>query len=106
MRHVFSLVGGGICGIDPVPVRAEIEAYAGQTAARDFGRIIGTATGGSLALGPGNDDSAGNPQAALATLLTRTISGAGQSLTLRGCVVDSAQWSYEFRSSKPRSFFE
>ncbi len=58
MRKVLSIDGGGIRGIIPAMVLAEIERRTGERIAEMFDLIAGTSTGGILALGltkPGQD---------------------------------------------------
>lgn len=57
--RVLSIDGGGIRGIIPATVLAEVERRAGQPVARLFDLIVGTSTGGILALGltvPGGEE--------------------------------------------------
>src|SRR4051812_11679883 len=51
--RILSLDGGGICGILPPSVLAELEQrfLGGQSIARHFDMIAGTSTGGIIALG-------------------------------------------------------
>jgi hypothetical protein len=51
--RVLSIDGGGICGILPASVLAELEQrfLGGQSVARHFDMIAGTSTGGIIALG-------------------------------------------------------
>ncbi len=58
MQRVLSIDGGGIRGIIPAMVLAEIERRTGERIAQIFDLIAGTSTGGILALGltkPGGD---------------------------------------------------
>jgi uncharacterized protein len=58
MRKVLSIDGGGIRGIIPAMVLAEIERRTGKRTAEVFDLLAGTSTGGILALGltkPGQD---------------------------------------------------
>src|SRR5215210_4815135 len=58
MKKVLSIDGGGIRGIIPAMVLAEIEARTGKRSAEMFDLVAGTSTGGILALGltkPGQD---------------------------------------------------
>lgn len=58
MRKVLSIDGGGIRGIIPAMVLAEIERRTGKRTAEVFDLVAGTSTGGILALGltkPGED---------------------------------------------------
>jgi uncharacterized protein len=62
MQKVLSIDGGGIRGIIPAMVLAEIERRTGKRTAEVFDLVAGTSTGGILALGltkPGRD---GEPQ--------------------------------------------
>jgi patatin-like phospholipase/acyl hydrolase len=62
MQKVLSIDGGGIRGIIPAMVLAEIEGRTGKSTAEVFDLVAGTSTGGILALGltkPGGD---GKPQ--------------------------------------------
>lgn len=51
VRRVLSIDGGGIRGIIPAHVIAHLEAASGRPAAQLFDLIVGTSTGGILALG-------------------------------------------------------
>lgn len=51
MKKILSLDGGGIRGIIPALVLAEIEKQTGKPIAESFDLIAGTSTGGILALG-------------------------------------------------------
>ena len=58
VRHVLSIDGGGIRGIIPAMVIAHIEKKMGRPAHKLFDLMVGTSTGGILALGlahPGPD---------------------------------------------------
>lgn len=58
MQRVLSIDGGGIRGIIPAMVLAEIEERTGKATAELFDLVAGTSTGGILALGltkPGQD---------------------------------------------------
>ena len=50
-RRVLSIDGGGIRGIIPALVIAHLEQKTGQPASELFDLIVGTSTGGMLALG-------------------------------------------------------
>jgi patatin-like phospholipase/acyl hydrolase len=66
---VLSIDGGGIRGVGPAMVLAEIEERTGRPAAERFDLIVGTSTGGILALGltrPGDD---GKPRYAAEKLI-------------------------------------
>ena len=61
IRRVLSIDGGGIRGVIPAHVLAHIESVSGLRAAQLFDLIVGTSTGGILALGltmPGRAKSA------------------------------------------------
>jgi uncharacterized protein len=61
MRKVLSIDGGGIRGIIPAMVLAEIERRTGKLTSEMFDLVAGTSTGGILALGltkPGQDGTA------------------------------------------------
>jgi uncharacterized protein len=69
MHKVLSIDGGGIRGIIPAMVLAEIEERTGKAASELFDLVAGTSTGGILALGltkPGPD---GKPQYGAGTLI-------------------------------------
>ena len=51
IRRVLSIDGGGIRGVIPAHVLAHIESVSGLRAAQLFDLIVGTSTGGILALG-------------------------------------------------------
>src|SRR5918997_6844902 len=58
MKKVLSIDGGGIRGIIPAMVLAEIERRTGKLTSEVFDLVAGTSTGGILALGltkPGQD---------------------------------------------------
>ena len=59
--RVLSIDGGGIRGIIPAIVLAEIEEITGEPIANLFDLIAGTSTGGILALGLAKPNSAGLP---------------------------------------------
>lgn len=58
--RILSIDGGGICGILPAAVLAEIETrfLGGASIARHFDMIAGTSTGGIIALGLGHGKTA------------------------------------------------
>lgn len=62
MKKILSIDGGGIRGLIPALVLAEIEARTGKSTADNFDLIAGTSTGGILALGLSKDDGDGRPQ--------------------------------------------
>ena len=51
MRKVLAIDGGGVRGIIPAMVLAEIEKQTGKPIAELFDLVVGTSTGGILALG-------------------------------------------------------
>ena len=62
MKRVLSIDGGGIRGLIPGLVLAEIESKTDKPVAECFDLIAGTSTGGILALGFCKDDGNGKPQ--------------------------------------------
>ena len=62
MKKVLSIDGGGIRGLIPALVLAEIESKTGKAIASSFDLIAGTSTGGILALGISKDDGNSKPQ--------------------------------------------
>ena len=62
MRKVLSIDGGGIRGIIPAIILAEIEERTGKRIAEMFDLIAGTSTGGILALGLTKPREDGKPQ--------------------------------------------
>jgi patatin-like phospholipase/acyl hydrolase len=69
MKKILSLDGGGIRGIIPAMVLAEVEARTGKSVAAMFDLIAGTSTGGILALALAKDNGQGAPQYAAADLV-------------------------------------
>jgi len=72
--RVLSIDGGGIRGIIPAKVLADLELRAGRPVAKLFDLVVGTSTGGILALGltaPGEGDSPRWAAADLADLYVR-----------------------------------
>ena len=67
--RILSIDGGGIRGIIPAMVLAELERKTGRPICRLFDLIAGTSTGGVLALALTKPDSAGNPAFAAARLI-------------------------------------
>jgi hypothetical protein len=61
MKTVLSIDGGGIRGLIPALVLAEIETRTGKSVADCFDLIAGTSTGGILALGFARGDGSGRP---------------------------------------------
>ena len=62
MKKILSIDGGGIRGIIPALVLAEIEKETGKSTAENFDLIAGTSTGGILALGLSKSDDNGKVQ--------------------------------------------
>ena len=61
LRKVLSIDGGGIRGIIPALVIAHLEKQAGKPAHELFDLMVGTSTGGMLALGLALSSEAGQP---------------------------------------------
>jgi patatin-like phospholipase/acyl hydrolase len=66
---ILAIDGGGIRGIIPATILAEIERRAAAPAARLFDLIAGTSTGGILALGLAKPGSDGEPAFSAADLV-------------------------------------
>lgn len=66
--RILSIDGGGIRGIIPASVLAELERRAGKPVAELFDLIAGTSTGGILALGLTLDGGEGKPRHSAADL--------------------------------------
>ncbi|MEY8689932.1 MAG: patatin-like phospholipase family protein [Leptothrix sp. (in: b-proteobacteria)] len=62
MKWILSIDGGGIRGIIPALVLAEIESRTGKPIAQMFDLVAGTSTGGILALGLAKDRGDRTPQ--------------------------------------------
>jgi uncharacterized protein len=62
MKKILSIDGGGIRGLIPALVLAEIESRTGKAVAECFDLIAGTSTGGILAMGLARDDGNGKPR--------------------------------------------
>lgn len=61
-RKILSIDGGGIRGIIPALVIAHLEQKAGKPASELFDLMVGTSTGGMLALGLALQDQDGRPR--------------------------------------------
>src|SRR5262245_32275966 len=53
MKRILSIDGGGIRGVFPASLLAEVEESIGASVANYFDLIVGTSTGGIIALGLG-----------------------------------------------------
>ncbi|MBV0900082.1 MAG: patatin-like phospholipase family protein [Wolbachia endosymbiont of Fragariocoptes setiger] len=62
VKHILSVDGGGIRGIIPAIILAEIEKRAKKPIAEIFDLMAGTSTGGIVVAGLCKKDSNGNPQ--------------------------------------------
>ena len=62
MKKILSIDGGGIRGLIPALVLAEIEKKTGKPISKCFDLIAGTSTGGILALGLSKPDENGLPE--------------------------------------------
>ena len=69
MKKILSIDGGGIRGIIPAMVLAEIERITEVPTAENFDLIAGTSTGGILALGLSRPDDEGNARYSAADLV-------------------------------------
>jgi patatin-like phospholipase/acyl hydrolase len=58
MKKILAIDGGGIKGVFPASVLAQVETHVGQKVADFFDLIVGTSTGGIIALGLGMGFSA------------------------------------------------
>ncbi len=62
IKYILSVDGGGIRGIIPAIILAEIEKRTRKRVAEIFDLIAGTSTGGIVVAGLGKKDEQGNPQ--------------------------------------------
>lgn len=62
MKKILSIDGGGIRGVIPATILCQIEKMTGKRTAELFDLIIGTSTGGILALGSCVRDTTGKPR--------------------------------------------
>src|SRR3989442_4572018 len=67
--RILSIDGGGIRGIIPAMVLAELERKTGRPICNLFDLIAGTSTGGVLALALTKPDAAGKPAVSAARLI-------------------------------------
>ncbi len=99
-RRVLSIDGGGIRGIIPAHVIAHIEAVSGQSAAALFDLIVGTSTGGILALGlttPARADAASTDEPVIPT--PRYSAAALKALYVKeGATIFSSSLLHRLRS--------
>lgn len=84
MIKVLSLDGGGIRGIIPAMVLAEIENRTRKPISLLFDLIAGTSTGGLLALGLAKPDAEGKPQFSAADMV-RLYENNGREIFSRSC---------------------
>ena len=68
MKRILSIDGGGIRGIIPAAILAEIERKTGKPISSLFDLVAGTSTGGMLALGLNMPDGTGAPRHTAASL--------------------------------------
>jgi len=69
MKKLLSIDGGGIRGIIPATILAEIEQRTGKRVANMFDLIAGTSTGGIISLMLTRDDGSGSPKHSAADLV-------------------------------------
>lgn len=84
MIKVLSLDGGGIRGIIPAMVLAEIEKRTRRPVSLLFDLIAGTSTGGLLALGLTKPDAEGKPEFSAADMV-RLYENHGREIFSRSC---------------------
>jgi uncharacterized protein len=82
VKKVLSIDGGGIRGVIPAVVLAEIEERTGRAVAELFDLVAGTSTGGILALGLTKPDGDGGP-AFTAAQLARLYHDEGRTIFSR-----------------------
>ncbi len=82
MKKLLSIDGGGIRGIIPAMILAEIEQRTNTRVAQMFDLIAGTSTGGIIALTLTRDDGRGSPKHAAADLVELYLS-RGQEIFSR-----------------------
>ncbi len=70
MKAILSIDGGGIRGVVPALVLAQLEEYVGMPVARMFDLIAGTSTGGILALALAKPAFDGQPEYTAANLVS------------------------------------
>lgn len=69
MKMILSIDGGGIRGIIPAMILAEIEQLTGKPAHQNFDLLAGTSTGGMIALGLCKDNGQGGAEKSAADLV-------------------------------------
>lgn len=84
MIKILSIDGGGIRGLIPAMVLAEIEKRTGRPVARLFHLIAGTSTGGLLALGLTKPNAEGKPEFS-ANDLVKLYEEYGDQIFSRSC---------------------
>ena len=82
MKYVLSIDGGGIRGIIPALVLAEIEKRTGKSVSELFDLVAGTSTGGILALGLLKDNGLGKAEFS-ARALVKIYQDRGQEIFSR-----------------------
>jgi uncharacterized protein len=90
IRKVLSIDGGGIRGLVPALILAEIEARTGKSIASSFDLIGGTSTGGILALGLSKNDGSGKPAYSALTL--------AEIYQKRGSEIFSRTWKTDIKT--------
>lgn len=70
MKRILSIDGGGIRGVIPAVILAEIEKRMGRPIAKSFDFVAGTSTGGILALGLTMPGAGGAPKYSAADLVS------------------------------------
>lgn len=79
MKYILSIDGGGIKGIIPALVLAELERRSGRSIATLFDLVAGSSTGGMLALGLTADDGRGSARYRAANLV-ELYAGQGEMI--------------------------
>ena len=76
--RILTLDGGGIHGVIPATILAHVEAQAGAPVADLFDLVVGTSTGGILALGLTVPDASGRPKFSAGDLQALYCRDAGE----------------------------
>lgn len=95
--NILSIDGGGIRGIIPAMLLAEIEKRTGRSISKLFHLMAGTSTGGVLTLGLSKPDGKGEPQYSAAELVGLYEKNGGKIL-FRSCwhrVKSLGRWADE-----------